>query len=205
MEPRTKAIVLGAIGLFIIILAGAIFYYLSQIAKVNIGTNSISTGGTASLRLTPEPFSSPATTLTPTKEESTKLYQGNGFYLRYPANWGLLTCSNSKNFELDPTSSVDQKNVTCNYAVKPVTFLVNPPTECRGDTTITLGGNQVVKSKSVNRDGTTQYQWCLSVNGTSFSITHRVSVNGNPASSKEDFSSQVERIISTMNRSPAGS
>src|SRR5690349_10767404 len=42
---------------------------------------------------------------TPPANPNLKTYNGNGFSLQYPKNWGLLSCSNSNNFEFDPYNS----------------------------------------------------------------------------------------------------
>lgn len=138
---------------------------------------------------------------TPTTPDTsgTKLFSGSNFSLRYPNAWGLLKCSNSANFELDPENATDQPNVVCNVAVKPITVLVSRQAlTCQGDT-VQLGYNQVVRSKTPRRDGGTTYRWCVNGRAASLDITNRVSSTGAPATSKEDYSSAVEQMISTLN------
>jgi len=122
------------------------------------------------------------------------LYSGQGFKVRYPSNWGILTCSNSLNFEFDPTNGADQIKVACERALKPVTILVGTNANCTGDT-VSLGNIKVVKAKnSVNGRSTTR--WCTQTNPT-LDITHRVSQTPQRATSTQDFSAQIEQMIST--------
>lgn len=126
-----------------------------------------------------------------------KTYTGSGFELKYPANWGLLTCNNSSNFELDPTSSQDQLNVACNFATKPVTILVGQ-NSCSGNQ-IDLGGVKYRKSTNsqlVTPSGRgTGYEWC-SVNAPAIDVTHRVGTG--TAFSSQDYSFQIEQILATL-------
>lgn len=132
---------------------------------------------------------------------NSKVYVGDGFSLSYPNTWGLLTCSNSKNFELDPTSSTDSLNVSCNRALKPVTILVHTGSfSCPGNS-VTLGNNSAVKSTKKWSDGEIDYRWCVSVGGKTLDISHRFSPNGGRATSTTDYSSQVEDLIKTISSS----
>lgn len=132
-----------------------------------------------------------------TPSENFKAYSGAGFKLMYQANWGLLTCNNSKNFELEPTSQTDQLNVHCDIAARPVTVLVKSNLSCRGEE-ITLGGNRVVKSVESDKGGEFNYRWCVITNGIDLDITHRVSSGGGRATSTGNYSQQVEQMISTL-------
>lgn len=128
-------------------------------------------------------------------------YMVGGLQIQYPQNWGLLTCSDSKNFELDPTSS-NRLQIDCSDAIKAVTVLVNTSLNCQGQT-INLGVNRVIKQTKDNvfirgLGYKKEYRWCVSATGVNFDITHRVSDQGYTASSKQDYSSQVEQIISNI-------
>ncbi len=165
--------------------------------------------------ISPEPTSSlgtitPTKTVTPTPAGSgstnrgntldsrlgnLKTYSGEGFSLRYPSDWGLLTCGNSNHFEFDPTSAQDVAGVVCDYAVKPITVLVKDGNiSCSGDK-VTLGSRSVTKSLKTYSDGDKDYRWCVNEGGKTLDITHRVSQSGSRATSKTDYSSQVEDMI----------
>lgn len=123
-----------------------------------------------------------------------KTYAGTGFSLRYPRAWGLLTCSNTSHFELDPYNATDQR-IVCNESVKPTTVLVGVTTNCSGET-VTLGGITVVRSKEVK--GTeTDYRWCTKTTPV-LDITHRVAPTGGSPFSRDDFSVQVEQVIQSL-------
>lgn len=122
-----------------------------------------------------------------------KSYNALGVDVKYPTNWSLLTCSNSVNFELDPYGGADSR-VACDVALKPVTVLVNSSSAvCRGvETNI---GNLVVRRYRAENSRGVDYQWCFSVRGVNFNITHRVSQSGARATSKDDFSGTIEQMI----------
>lgn len=122
-------------------------------------------------------------------------FKGDGFSLKYPANWGLLTCSTSQNIELDPYNP-DKQTVPCDYAIKPVTVLVGDNWKCPEQTT-QIGPHKVAKSK-ISADGKITYQWCVRSDSKLLNITHRVSASGERATSKDDFSSAIEEIISSI-------
>ena len=129
---------------------------------------------------------------------ATKSYQGQGFSLNYPQNWGLLTCNNSANFEFDTSNSKDQKDFSCNYAVKPVTVMVADNLNCQGES-VKLGNNNVVRSSEGEKGGEIDYRWCvINPNGADLDITHRVSNSGATAHSKEDHATSVEQMISSI-------
>lgn len=198
MDQKTKSIIVGALGLLVIASVLTIIIYLSKVSKGPTGDQADSSlSRLPTTTVSPPPASVPAT-----GQANLKTYVGRGFSFQYDKNWGLLTCNNSQNIELDPLSSTDQKDVTCNYAVRPVTIMVNDGQRCGGDT-ITLGPNQVIRFKTVQPD--TTYRWCLTVKGVNLDITHRVSPAGGQATSKEDFSSLVEDMIKTIRPTPAGS
>ncbi|MBI4039794.1 hypothetical protein HY389_00360 [Candidatus Daviesbacteria bacterium] len=126
-----------------------------------------------------------------------KTYSGRGFSLKYPAGWGLLTCGNSQNFELDPYNQTDQLNTGCDVARKPITFLVTTAPSCPGSL-LQLGSNPVVKSLTGTKgSGEVSYRWCTQ-SSPSLDITHRVTQSNSQASSKDDFSLQVEQVIASI-------
>lgn len=120
-----------------------------------------------------------------------KIYNSGSFQLIYPKNWGILTCNNSKNIELDPLSSSDNK-ITCESAVKPITVLLDNINGCEGENK-KIGNTWVVKSKKVD-GGYTLYRWCTKTDPV-LNITHRVSKGGEKAVSPDDYSGQIEEMI----------
>ncbi|MDO8498483.1 MAG: hypothetical protein Q7S44_01735 [bacterium] len=202
MDTKTKSILLGGIALLILAVTFGVIFYLGKASRnQNVRTEP----SLDSLSQLPSLSTSDNSSGTGNNNTgTTKSFTGEGFTLKYPTSWGLLTCSNSQNFELDPTSSQDIKGVVCDMAVKPVTFLISSTrAACQGET-VTLGSNQVVKSKITAR-GDTNYRWCLMVGSKSFDVTHRVSPSGSRATSKDDFSSQIEEVIKSLQTTPAGS
>lgn len=136
----------------------------------------------------------PITGVPKPKPVETKSYNGIGFQLMYPKKWGLLTCSNSSNIEFDSDNSFDQIGITCDVARKPVTILVGNITNCYGEH-ISLGEVRVIRSKTID-GGYIKYRWC--VMRPVLDITHRVSSGVDPATSKEDFSKEIEDMISKI-------
>lgn len=123
-----------------------------------------------------------------------KVFNSGSFQLSYPKTWGLLSCTNSKNIELDPKNGADSK-IACNYSVKPITILVGDNSGCSGDTA-NIGSIAVTRSKQ-SEGGYTKYQWCTKTSPL-LNITHRVSSTNDPASSKEDYSKQIEELIGKL-------
>jgi hypothetical protein len=200
-DQRLKLIVGGAVVLLILITL-ATFFFISRAKQIEVATNgSLDSLSTLRVTVTPTPLAPQAAPVIDTS--TTKLYTGTGFSLRYPKTWGLLTCNNSANFELDPSSPTDT-NISCDRAVKPITFLVSPNLNCQGDL-VNLGTHQVLKSKTT-LGGDTDYRWCVGIGtNTALDITHRVSQSGSRATSKEDYSSQIEELIKTISTTPRGS
>lgn len=205
MDQRTKSIIFGAIGLLVLAAVLGTIIYLGKFTKTQSRIESDTTNNNSLLNLpvasvspttAPRTGDRPATTL--------KAYVGQGYNVFYPAGWGLLTCNNSKNFELDPANSTDTKNFACNLAVKPVTVLVVDQLNCQGDK-VKIGNYQVTKSKAVTDNGVIDYRWCFTAVGKNFDITHRVSPMTTRAASKEDFSTQIEQMIGNIASTPAGS
>lgn len=187
MEQRTKLLVgSGAIVVILLIITAGFFISKSAKPVSNNSLNNLNTikdeGGIAP---------SPVPTLS--AGSTTKTYVGQGFSLRYPNSWGLLTCSNSSNFELDPTNPTDQKEVICNQAVKPITVLVSENK-----------GNCNAGKKTWN-DGQTDYRWCVNIGKVYLDITHRVSSQGFKATSATDYSLAVDEMVRTLSTNPQGS
>lgn len=203
MDPKTRSIIIGAIALiFLAAIIGGIFFF----GRVSKNTPDIT--GPTGLDSLPQVGTSPTpasgiTTSPETGTADTKSYQSDGVVVKYPASWGLLTCNSNSNFELDPATSADIKGVVCDFALKPVTFLMVNRLSCVGDK-LTLGSNQVTKSKTVS-GGTTTYRWCVSLGNKNFDITHRVSSSGSRATSNGDFSAHVEQIIKDLQLVPTSS
>lgn len=196
MDQRNKVIIFAGVGLLVLsVVFVSLFYFLrvtkSKITQPAIVPNSLSR--LPSIVVTPSIVDS----VTPVLSND-KIFKGLGFSLSFPNKWGLLTCNNSNSFEFDPNGG-DMKNVTCDSALKPVTFLVVNKLNCSGDP-IKLGNNQVTKTKTINSSGDISYRWCTIVSSAGFDITHRVSKDGSMATSKDDFSAEVEKIITTLNK-----
>lgn len=123
-----------------------------------------------------------------------KLYNQGTFQLYYPDSWGMLKCTNSANFELDPTSGSDTQ-ISCSSAVKPITILVNDQSGCGGES-LRMGNAEVAKSRQIEGNYIA-YRWCTKTDPV-LNITHRVSRDGDPATSPNDFSAQIEEFISNL-------
>lgn len=197
--------------LLILGIIGGAIYYLTQTFRGRVASTpkpspiaqAADTQGIPLASFTPEVTNQPAPIVTPEPiPQAAGIYNGKDFSLTYPKNWGLLTCNNSENFEFDPSNATPQLNVPCSFAVKPVTILVNASTTCTGDR-VNIGSYQVTKEKlvDVNINGNKYeavYRWCFVAKNKNFDISHRVSKQGFPASSKDDFSNQVEQVISSI-------
>jgi hypothetical protein len=208
MDQRRIVVVATAVGFLILaIILGTIFYLSQNINKsasnkvvtssplpaTSIPTATSSPSPKASGKASASPSAAPE--VSAPAIAGTKVYSGQNFSIAYPQNWGLLTCSNSSSIELDPLNSTDSLKVSCSYATKPITIISKNITSCPGDP-MTLGANQVFKSRRYLTDGV-DYRWCIK--GTpGLDITHRVSLGGQRATSKEDFSVAVEEMISRI-------
>lgn len=202
MDQRTRAIVIGAGTLFALaIISLAVFFALRlsrNIKPAQPSGNSNSLSRLPTLSITPSPASAVVPSL-----PAAKTFVAAAFSLDYPSSWGLLTCSNSTNFEFDPVEGSDVKNVICDRAVKPITIILVNRLNCLGET-VKIGDKQVIKSKSTQGNNI-NYRWCVPVGNIGLDITHRVSPNGSMATSKEDFSTQIEQLIETIKASPRAS
>lgn len=207
MENKKAVLVAAVVALIIAGLIIGAIWFLTSILK---GRATVRTNTTVSP--TPTPVQSQPATVNggntpPTGQSSSSLPMGktvsiDSFTFHYPQNWGVLKCANSRNIEFDPYNGTDQSGVVCDYAVKPVTVLVTNVLNCQGES-ITLGGSQVIRSKIPTQTGV-DYRWCVTgQGGVNLDITHRVSSDGSRATSKEDFSSQIEQMISNF-RAPSG-
>lgn len=207
---RRRALIVTAIVLLVLIalIVGIVWYLIQFIRSRQTSLPTVSrtpaptttsvplaspesfpvTGGVTSTP-TPVPVVSPNVQTSPTKT-----YNGQGFQLVYPREWGLLTCTNSQNIEFDPANSTDQK-ISCDRAIKPITVLVNS-SNCPGGQTVNLGGVQAVKVVTQVQGGV-NYKWCVRT-GIPLEISHRVSPQGGRASSVDDFSAQIEQMIANF-------
>lgn len=206
MEPQKKTLIVTTIALLLVLVLvfGTIFYLVKFIQSRQKQTSTQSTFQTSTSSAIPT-FNNRESTgsgniNTTTNSSNFKIYNGEGFQLSYPKDWGLLTCSNSQNFEFDPANSTDQLKIACDLALKPITVLVGS-TNCTGEA-VTLGQVSVIRSKTTTATST-KYRWCTKTT-PNLDITHRVSAETKRAYSKNDFSADIEKIISTI-RFSAGS
>lgn len=126
-----------------------------------------------------------------------KIYSSNlGFKISYPKNWGLLTCSNSYNFELDPTNGSDMSNVICDYAIKPISIVLSNDTSNCGGQTVRIGNINALKSEFTTQNYTT-YQWCT-LTQPSLIISNRTSNTTNFAATTTNYSADIEAMIKTL-------
>lgn len=204
MDQRRALMAIGAIIIILLIVVFGVAYFSS---KSNSARNTRRTTGTQTASPSPgvsvpiasvAPSGSPGGSQPSQEVAGQKTFSGQAFQFRYPSSWGLLKCNNSANIEFDPENATDQLNVSCNMAVKPVTVLVTKQRlNCAGQT-IQLGYNQVIKSKADRRDGGITYRWCINGPTTSLDITHRKTDSGAQATSKTDYSTFVEQMITTL-------
>lgn len=212
MEQRKTLIMTGLVLLLLIgLMVGVIYFLLGFIRPKPSTTRDLfpkSTASESAVGTPPSTFiygsSTPAPTVASAAPQAVAppqgmaLYQGTNFQLFYPKNWGLLTCNNSQNFEFDPTNFANQTGFPCDRAVKPITVLVGQYS-CSGGTTVNLGGVSVRKIVTENVRTTSgglgrEYHLCTNTT-PSLDITHRV--GSGPAFSSQDYSTQVEQMIST--------
>lgn len=202
MDQR-KSLIIAVLGLIVIvaIIVGTVVFLIRGVRNRS-NSNTVFPQPTPVASQVPVFSTSPAPTTLPSATTppststngSLKTYNGRGFTIQYPKGWGLLTCSNSANFELDPYNGIDQLNVGCNYAQKPVTILVGGG-NCSGES-VSVGSVTVMKSGQQTNTGT-NYRWCTKTQ-PALDITHRVSSTASPATSNQDFSKEIEEIIKTF-------
>ncbi len=202
MDDSRKALLItgGVLILVAVLIFGVIFYVVNFFKNRSLPTSTTPTQTTSSPMpsVSNLPFSSPSPAQSQTNSSGDKIYSGANFSLNYPKSWGLLTCSNSNNFELDPNKA-DNMKVGCDRALKPITILVVNNLSCEGMEK-NIGGKKVIRSYSSDKGGAeADYRWCvINANGLDLDITHRVSQGGGRATSKQDFSMQVEQMITTI-------
>lgn len=207
MEITTKTIIFAFISVILIAaILGGVFYLLKNSKQLNFNSNkTASISSLPVIQATPTPTPGSAN-LTQTQNQnqtstvntqSTKTYQGQNFILKYPADWGILTCSNSKNIEFDPYNKNDLINYSCDSAIKPITILVSSqPISCPGDV-VKIGENSATKSITQTANWI-KNRWCVNKNGVNLDIINRVAPTGIAGTGKDDFSKQIEQIISNL-------
>ncbi len=207
MERRDLLITGLALLLILGIIGGTVFYLFHLFQKPKISSlnnrSAVPLASTATLptnravaSTAPAQNGNQGNNTAAIADPNFKTYSGAGFSLKYPKSWGLLTCSNSQNFELDPTNGSDQLNVPCDYALKPVSVLVNS-NDCTG-TPITLGANAFLKTKTTTPEGDAKYSWCTKSSVPNLNVTHRVSPQTARGYSNSDYSSQIEEMLKTV-------
>jgi hypothetical protein len=203
METQQRSLIFTAfVGLVILAIIIGSIYYLVKFIQDRQRTASDSQAVSSPIPSGQIPFASenPQDSLGETgggttgAQANTKTYSAGDVQMIYPNNWGLLTCSNSLNFEFDPKNPEDSQ-VVCSLAQKPVTILVNDSTGCAGDL-IDIGPVKVQKQMQ-EEEGYRTYQWCTQTSPR-LNISHRSSTYGAPATSPEDYSKQVEEMISRL-------
>jgi len=201
MEDKTRAlIVTGAVLLLILaLIVAAIFYLIRFIQGRQVGVTTTNTQNT--INFSPSPSAAAVlengTVNTPVVTQvqgDFKTYNGTGFQLSYPKNWGLLTCSNSQNIELDPYNSTDQLKVACDYSQKSITVIVGA--QCDGQAS-QIGGLNVITSNKMLSQGN-EKSWCVKTGGTNLLFTNRVSGNEVRGYGKVDQSQAIEQLISRI-------
>ena len=215
MEQQQRSLIFtAAVGLIILAIIVGSIYYLVKFIQGRVASNSqnpspsvteiaedfIATpsgsiqGGTIQLS-SPLPSARaqvPVTGGNPASDK--KVYNAGDFQLTYPKAWGIVTCTTSKNVEFDPIASADS-NIPCDVALKPITVVVGSISGCEGP--LSKLGNVEVSKSQASEAGYTKYQWCTKTT-PSLNITHRVSQGGERATSKQDFSKQVEEMIANL-------
>lgn len=215
MEEQQRSLIFTAsVGLIILaIIVGSVYYLVKfiqgrvassrqtpQASVQTIAQSSPNGGSVQGEQISPDaqgnddqppPQIADAGEVTMSPDSGKKVYNSGDFQLSYPKNWGILMCTNSKNIELDPNNNADSK-IACGTAIKPVTVLVSDIKGCEGGS-IKIGNVDVIKSKKTLEDYAV-YRWCTKTT-PSLNITHRVSKTRERATSKEDYSKEVEEMI----------
>ncbi len=196
MENKKAVFIAAAIALLIAaLIVGAIIFLTNLLRGRSSGPTVVTSSPSPVVTASPS-SNTPVTSQNPSTPNNSKYIGIGGYSMSYPANWGVLRCTNSTNVEFDPYNPMDQTAV-CDYAVKPVTVLVaTAVVNCPGEQVL-LGGNRVIRSK-IQTQTSLDYRWCVFGNSVTLDITHRVSSTGSRATSKDDFSAKVEEMISSM-------
>lgn len=198
MENKRAVVIAAIIALVVASVIVGVIILLTSLLRGRVSGPVVVTSTPAPVTSITSGSNPPAASqLSPTTSSNIKMVSVGGYTMSYPKQWGILKCSNSQSLEFDPSNGTDQLNVMCDYAVKPITILVSSNLGCPGEAA-TLGDSKVIRSKTVTTDGT-DYRWCVFGTGSDYlDVTHRVSTSGSRATSKDDFSSQIEQIISTI-------
>lgn len=205
MEITSRTIILAVISVILIaVILSGVFYLLKnskQIISTNKNSNPLARLGV--ITNNPTPTSTPIPTPTVANNQvsaalvNTKIYQGRNVTFKYPQKWGILTCNNSQNLELDPYNSTDFKNYACDRSIKPITIIVsNSVLSCLGET-VKIGNNAVIKQITETANWL-KNRWCVNKNGVSLDITNRVNPTGITGTGKDNFSPEIEKIISSL-------
>jgi uncharacterized protein (UPF0333 family) len=198
MDAERKSLVATAlVGLVVLSIIIGSIYYLIQFIRNRNTTNVANNQVTASA--SPTASGQVAVDVNhgnthPVSGDYKTFNEGN-FQVSYPKSWGILTCSNSSNIELDPTNGQDNLKIACSVASKPVT-IIKDATGCTNGEVIDVGTFKVARTKATEGDYI-RYEWCTKTVPALY-ITHRVSNDGSPATSKEDFSKLVEDMIAKL-------
>lgn len=166
----------------------------TNVAKSTSGNTQVTASPAANQPVDVNVQALPQTSTVEQVNSSQKTINSLGNVFSVPASWGVLGCTNSANFELDPTSGSESK--VCDIAEKPITVLVNSRLACKGSAS-TIGNVSVQKYRVENVRGV-DYQWCFSKNGVNYNITHRVSASGVRGTSVVDYSAKIEEMISSV-------
>ncbi|MDD2822646.1 MAG: hypothetical protein PHQ59_01060 [Candidatus Daviesbacteria bacterium] len=208
MEITKKTIIIAVVSVIIVaVILSGVFYLLKnskQIVSGSKNTNPLARLGVITSNTSPTPTSTAQNNSLPVTNNqtnqgstNTKTYQGINFTFQYPQKWGILTCSDSQNLELDPYNSNDLRNYSCDRAIKPITIIVsNSALSCAGET-VKIGNNTVIRSKTETANWL-KNRWCINKNGLSFDVTNRVNGQGITGTGKDDFSSDIETIIKSL-------
>lgn len=196
MDQRRALMVIGGIILCLLAIVVGVAYYSARALK---NPKTIDTTTSSPVPEVPQVFSTPLPSSSQSaQQDNFKTYLGQGWSLRYPITWGLLKCNNSQNIELDPTNSIEQLGVACDFSVKPITILFSKTAlNCPGEA-VKLGSNTFIKSKTSKPSGDINYKWCINGGVGSLDITHRVSQSGSRATSKTDYSINIEQVLGTL-------
>lgn len=205
-SERRSLIATAIVGLIVLAIIIGSIYYLIQFIRNRQSGQTANTQQTRSVN--PEATTTPGVSVAQIDQAAQgqsnpqtgsnsayKVFNEGEYQITYPKNWGLLTCNNSTSVEFDPTNSGDQLKVACDRAVKPVTVIKNS-VGCAGGENVKLGNYDVSRTKA-QEGNYTRYEWCVKSQPPLY-ITHRVSGAGDPATSREDFSKQVEELISRL-------
>jgi hypothetical protein len=204
MDQRRGLVIAAGIALLVsLLIVGAIMLINNLIKNRTVSRNVPVSTPTTNTNLpvvsinTPNPSGSNHPTATANPDF--KVVNVGGAALNYPKDWALLQCTNSQSVELDPSGGQDA-TVGCNRATKPVTILVASKLSCPGES-VKLGGVTAIRSKDTS-GGRTDYRWCVQTTTGWLDISHRTSDKAQAATSQQDYSAEIEDMIS---RIPQGS